>query len=79
MEHWLTKYTSKESMHILHNATFYTTTDPYISSSDMIVGTISIFTAYFGSKCISMLWNVLSLFVYFVSQCMPPFKAFPRA
>ena len=51
---------------------------PYISSSDMLGGTISIFTAtYVGMAVwnvhVAMLWNVFSLPVYFVSQCMPPF------
>ena len=46
---------------------------PYISSSDMLGGTISISTAtYVGMVVwnVAMLWNVLSLFVYFVSQCL---------
>ena len=43
--------------------------------SDMLVGTLSIFTAtYVGMVVwnVAMLWNVLSEFVYFVSQCFHP-------
>ena len=44
---------------------------PYISSSDTLGGTVSISTAtYIGMVVwnVAMLWNVFSLFVYFVSQ-----------
>ena len=47
---------------------------PYTSSSDTLVGAILIFTpTYVGMVVwnVAMLWNMLSLFVYFVSQCHP--------
>ena len=45
----------------------------HVSSSDTLGGTISTSTAtYVGMVVwnVAMLWNVLSLFVYFVSQCL---------
>ena len=77
------KHACKEST--FHNIAtehwFHTTTCPYVSSSDMLVGTISIFNAtymYVGMVMwnVAMLWNVLSLSVYFARQFFHP--ATPR-
>ena len=65
---WKSKQTWRtQHCYISHNHHYI-----HVSSSDMLVCAIPIFTATYVGMVVwcSMLWNVLSLFVFFVSQCL---------
>ena len=71
--HWLTKYTN---MQVEHSQSQYNIAT--FHSVEAIGGTIINIHGYLCRdgcvKCSNMLWNVLSLFVYFVSQCLHTFS-----